>query len=190
MIYDLSLIIEENMMVYPGDPEVEITLASKDGEPEVRALSLGTHTATHVDAPSHVIPGGETIDEIPLSHFCGTAAVILPDAVDIPDVEIVLVSLGGERLWGGRRYYEEYPVMGADLAERILALPSIKAVGVDAPSIDRDLELHRLFLGRGIVVYESLRGLSPLAGRQGRFCGMPLAISGGDGSPVRAVFVG
>lgn len=181
MIYDLSLMIEDSMEVYPGDPAVrirEVLTVEKDGS-SVRSLALGTHTATHVDAPLHFIPGGESVDEIPLSRFWGTAAVIRPDMA-VPKAEVILVALAGED--------GEYPVMAEELAARIAAVPGIKAVGVDVPSVDRDGRVHRLFLGQGIAVYESLTGLGRLVGKRGLFWGFPLKIAGADGSPVRAVF--
>jgi kynurenine formamidase len=45
-------------------------------------LMLVEHTGTHVDAPAHVIEGGETIDSIPLERFRGDGVVV--DASALP----------------------------------------------------------------------------------------------------------
>ena len=78
-IIDLSLPIEEGMMTFPTHwhPVVEITILGRHGIEgrETRKLVLGTHIGTHADAPRHFIPGGRTIDEVPLDVLIGPATV-------------------------------------------------------------------------------------------------------------------
>jgi len=45
-------------------------------------ISIGTHSGTHVDAPSHFIIDGTSVDKIDLSRFFGTAQVF--DLTDLP----------------------------------------------------------------------------------------------------------
>ena len=73
----------------------------------------------------------------------------------------------------------------------MLASRSVNGVGIDAPSIDREpYKVHRLLLERGIVIYENLADLGKLLGCAGfTFMGLPLKISGGSASPVRAIAV-
>ena len=69
MIVDLSHPIVSGMPVYPGDPEVATAPATSiavDGF-AVTALQLGTHSGTHVDAPSHSIEGGTTAISRPVT---------------------------------------------------------------------------------------------------------------------------
>lgn len=42
----------------------------------VHALSLGTHTGTHVDAPFHFFAQGQKLHELPLERFVGRALVV------------------------------------------------------------------------------------------------------------------
>jgi len=42
----------------------------------VHALSLGTHTGTHIDTPFHFFPSGQKLHEIPLSQFVGRVVVV------------------------------------------------------------------------------------------------------------------
>ena len=97
-IIDLSQPLLEPVPCYPGDPEFKMRVAcssplttksvpepgtcTETGSPDphmvvrVHALSLGTHTGTHVDAPFHFFPSGQKLHEIPLSQFVGRAAVL------------------------------------------------------------------------------------------------------------------
>jgi kynurenine formamidase len=81
-IIDLSQEIFTGMPVFPGLPEVKITVHAsheqwdgiEDGEvvsPAVNLLELGEHTGTHVDALSHMAREyrGQTIDTMPLTTF-------------------------------------------------------------------------------------------------------------------------
>ena len=78
MIVDLTHMIEAGMPVYPGDPEVTQESAStmtRDGC-RVARLTLSSHTGTHMDAPAQILSQGTTLDQLPVSQFCGRAAVL------------------------------------------------------------------------------------------------------------------
>ena len=65
---DLTHRIEQNMPVFPGDlpPEIrEVTTLGKDIY-SVQSISFNNHIGTHLDAPSHFIEGGMTVEQIPL----------------------------------------------------------------------------------------------------------------------------
>ena len=81
-IIDLSQEIFSGMPVFPGLPEVKITMHASheqwDGitdsdvvSPGVNRLELGEHTGTHVDAISHMARQyrGQSIDTMPLTMF-------------------------------------------------------------------------------------------------------------------------
>ncbi len=81
-IIDLSQEIFTGMPVFPGLPEVRITLHASheqldgitDGDfvsPAVNRLELGEHTGTHVDAINHMALQyrGQSIDTMPLTMF-------------------------------------------------------------------------------------------------------------------------
>jgi len=81
-IIDLSQEIFSGMPVFPGLPEVEITVYASheqwDGltecdevTPAVNRLEMGEHTGTHVDAINHMAREyrGQSIDTMPLTTF-------------------------------------------------------------------------------------------------------------------------
>lgn len=168
-VVDLSLPLYDGMPVYDGDPPVRVTTVctrEEDGW-EVRQLSMGSHTGTHVDAPRHVHEGGSTLDEVPLRSFCGPAAVVAVAASSYP-----------ARI--GLLFYEPVP---ASCVPRIVA--------ASPPFVGGPLEeaAERLLLEHGIITYTDLVNVESLIGLRFTFYGFPLRIRDGDGSPVRAVAV-
>jgi len=206
--------LEPGMQTYPGDPAFTsscVASIENDGY-AVRALALGSHTGTHVDAPSHFIPGGSTIVQIPLSTFIGRAlvsdmshkapreAITWADlAQHAPQMEagtILLLCTGWARYWGTDRYLE-HPFLERAAAERIMAT-GVRVVGIDALSPDEtrldgtgSFGAHEVILGAGGVIAENLINLEALldgAAADSNYVLhlVPLKIDGSDGSPVRA----
>jgi kynurenine formamidase len=108
-IIDLSQEIFSGMPVFPGLPEVSITLHvsheqwdgitdSKVVSPAVNRLELGEHTGTHVDAINHMASQyrGRSIDTMPLSIFYTEGICLdlshkgLRELIEIADLERAL----------------------------------------------------------------------------------------------------
>lgn len=81
-VIDLSQEIFPGMPVFPGLPEVKITIHqtheqldgitdSDEVSPAVNRLEFGEHTGTHVDAINHMARQyrGQSIDTMPLTMF-------------------------------------------------------------------------------------------------------------------------
>ncbi len=84
VIYDISLPISETLAVWPGDPPVKIKNSShisKGDNCTTSMLTLGAHTGTHIDAPSHFIMDGNGVDALDLNILVGQALVI--EALDV-----------------------------------------------------------------------------------------------------------
>jgi arylformamidase len=148
----------------------------------VSVVELGTHSGTHVDPPAHFIPGGATVDRLPLDAMIGEALV-----VDPPDLESL--PAGAERLLvrtagSGSR-------ISLARAGELIAL-GVRLVGIDAPSVEEEgapeHPVHRAFLEAGVVLLENLDLSDAAAGRYTLLC-LPLRIEGGDGAPARAVLI-
>jgi kynurenine formamidase len=209
-LFDLSHPIEDGMPVYPGDPGVGIRHAlqlSTDGV-AVDELHLGTHTGTHVDAPSHTVVGGRTMSDVTLDELVGEALVVrVPDAADrevlgwdrldaaaggLPDQvpSVVLVDTGWARWFRDDERRERHPSIDVDAARELVAR-GMRVLGVDMLSPDPTgapdaaFPVHEVVLGGDGLIVENLRGLDQLPARV-RAGFFPLRL-GGDGSPVRAV---
>jgi kynurenine formamidase len=206
-IIDLSHPICGGMPVYPGaeQPVFEsVASVSRDGYAEKR-ISLFSHTGTHVDAPSHILFSGLSLDQQTVDHFVGSAAVLdfssVPGStIDIDDLEpyrhllqkadFILIHTGWSRHWGSDAYHSGYPVLSENAADWISQF-NLKGLGVDAISVDilnaPDLPVHRRLLEHQMVIVENLNRLQDLPQSGFTFFALPLLIRGGDGSPVRAI---
>jgi len=213
-VVDLSYVIHEGMTTFPvhWHPMVEITVLGRHGieDRETRKLVLGTHTGTHCDAPRHFVPGGATIDQIPVEVFVGPARV-----VDLSDIgprqevgwETMKTRLAGEvpaRLvlrfdwsdqWGKLRYYQDHPYISEETALR-LADGGLRLLAMDTPMPDNpangrgtanDSPIHKILLGRGIILVEYLCNLRALTRPDIELVVLPLSIRDGDGAPARCV---
>ncbi|WP_278250335.1 cyclase family protein [Herbiconiux sp. SYSU D00978] len=66
------------MQVYPGDPGVDLHPAldlDSDGA-AVTAVNIGSHSGTHIDAPSHTVAGGRGMEDVRLDELVGDALVL------------------------------------------------------------------------------------------------------------------
>jgi kynurenine formamidase len=206
-VIDLSQELAPGMMVYPGSPQPQFRQAAtieSDGFRELM-VTLCTHHGTHLDAPSHLIAGGRTVDQLPPESFIGKALLLDctrsdTATVDLQDLrpyegaidghDFVLLHTGWSRFWGDRRYFADYPVL-TEAAASWLVAAGMRGVGVDAVSVDAPaatgLPVHRLLLADGLVIVENLTNLAALSQRSFIFSCLPLRLKDGDGSPVRAV---
>ena len=84
-IYDISVPIRSGGIVYPGNPEIDITLqqaVAKGAGANVSAIRFGSHTGTHADASRHFFDDGQPVDQIPLDRLIGPALLVsFPDDV-------------------------------------------------------------------------------------------------------------
>lgn len=172
-----------------------------------------THVGTHVDAPRHFVPGGATIDDLPLDRFAGEAVVLdvardEPERIPTGDVAAAATDAGGlgepdvvllRTGWGGRYGdpdYGRYPWFAAGVGEWLVERGA-KLVGVDTPSPDRPramrpddwdaYPLHRALLGAGVLIAEHLDLSELAAGERVEAFGFPLRFRDGDGAPCRFV---
>lgn len=203
-LVDLSHPMRTGMPVYPGDPEVEFTpvhFVHPDGV-AVQRITFSSHSGTHLDAPSHSIVGGRTVDQVPLELLWGPAWVLrAPDAaghsISIADVEIpetlpsiVCVATGWDRHYASADV-TAHPFVSLELAELLWARGA-RVLGVDMMSPDpsaspnETLPVHEFWLGNDGVIIENLTGLDKIPDEV-EMSLMPISLAGVDGGPVRAV---
>ena len=78
-IYDLTLTLSPELVVWEGDAPVEIERTSqmeKGDEYNLSALKMSVHAGTHVDAPRHFLPEGKGVDQLNPDDLSGPASVV------------------------------------------------------------------------------------------------------------------
>jgi kynurenine formamidase len=177
----------------------------------ITKVTFDTHAGTHLDAPCHQLPGGSTLDEIDLAKCRGPAFVCdLRHVAPFRDIEIGDFALWADRIvpgsrviyrtdWSDKRfepsYREGFPCPSVRCAEW-LAERGIVLLGMDTPSVgpvyrtaEDVIAVHTPLLKAGVVIVEELSNLRAIEAATFDFMALPLRLTGGDGSPVRAVAV-
>jgi len=196
-IFDITRLLSEDTPVYPGDHSPAFS-REEHAWYRISNLNLGSHTGTHIDAPSHCIGGGETIDRVSLDSLIGRCRVIDARSAGLMITEPYLTGkLGGAQrillktAWSGSGSYDEaYPAISPDAA-RLLTEHRIRCLGIDSPSVEPygdDGTIHRLLLGNGCLIIEFL-DLTDIPAGDYTMIALPLRLAGLDGSPARVVLM-
>ncbi|MEO8218252.1 MAG: cyclase family protein [Acidobacteriota bacterium] len=208
---DLSHIIEEGMITYPGLPGPAITdhLTRADSSAiyaegttfQIGRLSMVANTGTYVDSPWHRFESGKDIAALPLESLADLEGVVINTrrsssrsigADFFSDLDLqgkaVLIHTGWSRHWGTRQYFEGHPFLG-ELAVEVLARSGAAIVGIDSLNIDDMAAMHRpahsSLLEKEIPIVEHMANLHLLSGPF-RFFAVPAPVRGLGTFPVRA----
>ncbi len=204
-LIDVSIPIRAAMTVYRGNPPVRIrpAMTLRKDHVNLSELCLGSHTGTHVDAPSHFIKGAKGIDRLDLERFIGPAwvadlqrvrggisAADLGRARIPPGSRRILLRTSNSRLWHPARPFKtDFVYLAADGADWMLDR-GVELVGIDYLSIEgygiSGAPTHHRLLGAGIPIVE---GLDLFTVRPGpwQMAAFPLRIENGDAGLTRAV---
>jgi arylformamidase len=189
MIIDISQEVF-SCRVYPGDPAPErrvLSTIEESGICNLTALSMCAHNGTHVDAPSHFIRGGKTIDRIPLDVFTGPCWVARHEGeVSGADAAAILEKAKAEQ--ADRRILIAGKATVTGEAAQVFADYEVMLLGNESQTVgpeDAPMQVHLILLGAGCVLLEGvvLDGVE-----EGVYClhAAPLNLGGSDGAPCRA----
>ena len=203
-IHDISVRISPELVVYPGDPPVEIfqlSQISPAGDSNTSRLCLSTHAGTHIDPPFHMLADGTKVNEIPLETLIGECEVVdigIEDEITLPVLqkhtitsERVIFKTKNSFLCERKEFSRNYTHLTTAAAE-YLATRKLKLVGIDYLSIEKfeakTPQVHIALLKAGTVILEGLNLSYVQAGKYELFC-LPLKIKDGDGAPARVVLI-
>lgn len=208
-LIDISLPLYNGMITYPGNPELRMR-PTRSGQKSLvfpsflTEISMGSHTGTHVDSPSHVFPKGKAVDAIKLTQLVGNCRVLnmthVKKAVMVSDLEKENIKKG-ERILvktknsistkSFKEFYNDYIYLDGDAAE-YLAKKNICLFGIDYLSVKQkgslDHRPHTALLKKNIPIFEGL-DLSKVKPGKYFFIGLPLKFIGIDGAPARAILM-
>lgn len=205
-IYDVSIPIHNDMLVWPGDPGIAIetkTTVAKDGV-GLSYFSFGSHSGTHIDAPSHFLENATGIDRIDPQKLIGECIVvdltkldhleIMPQ--DVKDVPLqkgsrILFKTGNFRFLRKNVFPDEYVSLSLEGAQYLVE-KGVWLVGTDFLGIEKRKSpghpVHKTLLKAGIVNVEGL-DLSEVPGDTYQLVCLPLRVVGADGCPARVLLM-
>ncbi len=180
---------------------IDEKIFNRDGARET-VITLSSHTGTHVDAPSHFLRDGKTIDEMDLGKLIGKCKVIdVTDAVDqitgeqleeheITAGDIILLKTINSLREPTDVFNPHFIYLGVGGANYLVS-KKVKAVGIDYLGIERgdpEHPTHTTLFHAGITIVEGLRLAQVNPGTYEFVC-LPLNVIGTEAAPARAVLL-
>ena len=209
---DLSHVIEDGMITYPGLPVPQIKPESVSSlgrasyapgvEFRIGEVTLCGNTGTYLDSPAHRYADADDLSELPLGKLAeldgvrvdvtGSGQRQIGRAELLPydcHGRAVLIQTGWDRHWGTGEYFRNHPFLTADAATYLAGTGAV-LVGIDSLNIDDtgdpERPVHSLLLAAGIPVCEHLTNLAALPGTGFRFSAVPPRLRPFGTFPVRA----
>lgn len=192
MIIDISQEVF-SCKVFPGDPAPDkqrILSTDKGDVCNLTAFSMCAHNGTHVDAPFHFIPDGNTIEKVDLEAFIGDCYVARFEGNLTSEDASFIIEKAKDAGASERILIAGKATVTAEAA-KVFAQSNIKLVGNESQTVgpeDGPMEVHLILLGAGIVLLEGIV-LTDVEDGKYFLNAAPLNLGGCDGAPCRAVLV-
>ncbi|UCE51504.1 MAG: cyclase family protein [Desulfobacterales bacterium] len=207
-IFDISVPIQPNLPVWPGDPQIVLERYRKlsKGDPSNDSrLACSVHSGTHVDAPAHFIEDGLTVEQLALEILVGTATLVEFPEIDIitpdllenlklqPQTKRLLLKTKNSDLWADpeHQFNPDFVALSAESAAWMIR-KGIQLVGIDYLSIqmfnDAKAPTHQILLEAGIIIIEGLNLREVRPGFYQLIC-LPIKLVDSEGAPARAVLI-
>lgn len=212
-IVDLSFEIETDMptcgTAWHQCVEIESMGTIESVGRNTHRILLGSHSGTHMDAPSHFIQRGRTVRDLDIANMVGPVTVIdfrnigAGCQVSLEDVRSINVTsrmafvFGWYHKWKTDQYYKEFPYFSTE-SIKYLINHGMKYMAMDTPSPDaggaisnlrgEDSPNHKLLLKNEVIIVEYLNNTEELLdGKRYELISLPLKIRDSDGSPARVL---
>jgi kynurenine formamidase len=164
-VVDLSHVITDGMITYPGIPGPELgahltfdesaSHYAAGTEFSIGTISMAANTGTYLDTPAHRYRDGEDLSVLSLERMVDLDGVVVRArtrttaggrAIDetqlltaLDGVELagraVLIETGHSDLWGTAGYFDEHPYLTDDAVEFLVSVRPA-LVGIDSLNID------------------------------------------------------
>jgi len=208
---DLSHVITDGMVTYPGLPAPAISdhLSREESEEryaagttfQIARIDMVANTGTYIDAPSHRYENGPDLSQLQLSRLVNVPGIVVDAAggrraldrtlfrgLDLHR-KAVLVRTGWSSHFGTLAYGSGHPFLTADAAS-LLVEAGAALVGIDSLNIDDiatgERPVHSMLLAANILIVEHLTNLEALPDSDFRFFAVPPKVRGVGSFPVRA----
>ena len=189
MIIDISQELF-SCRIFPGDDPPTFNRVKSIGNGDAYDLtniSMCVHNGTHIDAPSHFIAGGGTVEQIGLSAFVGDCYVARRSG-SLYAQDVIEIMENARAADAAKRILIAGDIVITADAARAFAQSGICLIGNESQTIgppDAPAEVHRILLGAQIVILEGIVLTDAVEGRY-FLSAAPLKLGGCEGSPCRA----
>lgn len=176
-------------------------------------LHMSESIGTHMDAPAHCIPGGNTIEQVQLEDLIRPCVVVdvsqkaneryrvsVNDILSfesingvIPPHSFILIRTGWDQFWKFPEKYRNnyfYPSVSKEAAEFLLEDRQIAGLGIDTLSPDRPEDgfpVHVALLGAGKYIVENVANSKVLPSTGSHTLALPIKTKNGTEAPIRFI---
>ena len=193
-IYDISQEVFSSE-VYPGDPKPTKNILNSIENADLYNLtsfSMCAHNGTHIDAPSHFIKDGKTIDEVSLESLIGMAYVVSHQGIVTElDAIKILEKAKDANIESAKRILIKGKVEVSAPAAKVFADNKILLLGNESQTVgpaNAPMEVHIILLGASVILLEGIR-LSEVSEGVYFLNAAPLNLAKSDGAPCRAILI-
>lgn len=175
-------------------------------------INMCAGVGTHMDAPAHGVPGGKTIEKLPVTDLVSDCIVIrvdqeahetyviMPSVIElfekyngvIPPNSFVIFYTGWDQHWSTpEKFINDYRFPSVDVSTAELLLKrGIAGLGIDTLSCDtgkNGFPVHRAVLGEGKYLVENVANANLLPPTGAKSLVLPMKIEGGTEAPIRLI---
>lgn len=210
---DLSHVIEDGLVTYPGLPAARICdylsrersreIYAPGTEFQIASIEMVANTGTYLDCPFHRYADGKDLSEIQPDSFTDLDGIVVhADHTQVRAIDVshftgkelrgraVLVHTGWDAYWTSPAYAVDHPFLTQDAAEYLRDC-GVRLVGIDSMNIDdtrgKARPVHSTLLGSDILIVEHLCNLAALPEEGFTFSAIPPKVRGAGTFPVRAL---
>lgn len=200
-VFDISMPIYENMTVYKNKsekrPSFQVTSDFISQHLHETRICMDAHCGTHIDAPLHMLPNGQTSEALAPAQLMRLCRVLdltqVSAGIHADDLIPHKIHADEFLLFKTRNSWDEefnpdFIYLTEDGAH-YLAEIGIAGVGTDALGIERsqpDHPTHKVLFQHNVFIIEGLRLRAVPSGIY-HMTALPLALRGSDAAPARVV---
>ncbi len=196
---DISMDLDENTLVWIGDPKPKLKALARIPNAPINFtwLDFGAHAGTHIDAPFYLFNDKWKSNEIPLELLNGDCQVL--DLTEVDDminlnhlkskqIKSTRILLKTKNSYDDLKTYNPKHIALSEEAARYLVEKGVKLIGYDYQSFEREGKnvIHRIFMERDVICLDNLR-LSQTEEKVYELILLPLKVIGIDAAPARAI---
>lgn len=217
-IIDLTHTIDESTPTWTHDCGFHSKLLADysdfDREPKFRVneLQIKAGIGTHIDAPSHCVPGAPSVDQLKLDSLISQTVCIdvstradenyllsLDDVKQfeeqhgaIPRNVFILVYTGWSQFWNQKEKFHnnlKFPTVSEEACNYFVEKHCV-GLGIDTLSPDRadsHFPVHSILLGSGRYIVENAANLEQLPAKEFYTLALPIKARDCTESPIRLI---